>query len=155
MERAFQSDRGLLGVYHSETLSALGKHTGGRALTKHLPARFTNEHIFQPLLAHLAGRGEVEIRENKWREISKCLGKVTEKVNPLFQPKSEWKMSLNLTYILLLRASIGRPKCGTGEQSRNRAKHHCCRTLLEQNIFLKTSRKNHQLRKHLSLQVHL
>ncbi len=48
------------------------------------------------------------------------------------------------TYILLLRASIGRPKCGTGEQRRNRAKHHCCRTLLEQNIFLKTNKQTNK-----------
>lgn len=27
----------LLGVYRTETGSALGKHTGGRGLTKHLP----------------------------------------------------------------------------------------------------------------------
>lgn len=39
------------------------------------------------------------------------------------------------TYILLLRASIGRPKCGTGEQSKKTAKHHCCRTVLEKNII--------------------
>lgn len=39
----------------TQTVSALNKHTGGRRLTKQLPARFTNQHIFQPLLAHLAG----------------------------------------------------------------------------------------------------
>lgn len=44
--RGFQTE--LLGVYHTETGSASGKHAGGRGLTKQLPARFTNEHIFQP-----------------------------------------------------------------------------------------------------------
>lgn len=39
------------------------------------------------------------------------------------------------TYILLLRASMGRPWCGTGEHRRNTAKHHCCRTLREHNIL--------------------
>ena len=62
--RGFQTE--LLGVYHTETVSALSKHTGGRGLTKQLPARFTNEHIFQPLLTHLAG-GCMEINEKTER----------------------------------------------------------------------------------------
>lgn len=42
--RGFQPE--LLGVYLTGTVSALGKHTGGRRLTKQLPAHFTNEHFF-------------------------------------------------------------------------------------------------------------
>lgn len=91
-------------------VSALGKHTGGRGLTKRPPARFTNQHFFQPLLAHRD--------EERWKN----------RVIWRFAPPGAQ------TYILLLRAPTGRLWCGTGEQSRTRATHHCCRTLREHGI---------------------
>lgn len=46
-----------------------------------------------------------------------------------------WLLAAVRTYILLLRAPMGRLWCGAGEQSRKRATHHCCRTLREHDIM--------------------
>lgn len=46
------------------------------------------------------------------------------------------------TYVLLLRASMGRPWCGAGEQSRKTAKHQCCSALLEKIMVSERSREN-------------
>lgn len=50
-----------------------------------------------------------------------------------FPESNDWMKSG--THILLLRSSMGRPWCGTGEQSRNRAKHQRRRTIWDENIL--------------------
>ena len=101
----------LPGVYHTETVSALCKHTGGRGLTKH----FQHVSHMNTFSSHCSpttpgGRGECANMGKKiiWRFIPLQLpsgpdwGAQTE-------VKTGWKVSRNQTYILLLRASMGRP----------------------------------------------